>query len=296
MKIKNQAISLYELGKRTNQEDSIFPPGTGIIKTGDLYILCDGMGGHDKGEVASDCVCKSMCKYIDEHPSGMFGIEQFNAALSAAYDALDTLDSQEEEKKMGTTMTFLKFHEGGAFIAHIGDSRIYHIRPSEKKILYVTKDHSLINELIDLGELTPEQAKQSSQKNIITRAMQPHQAKRSGADCYNISDVHVGDYFFLCSDGVIESMDDEQLCNIISLEGKTDKEKMEIIKNVTKENNDNHSAHLIHITDVDGMFLASDVSPKKENNSGKRLRIVALLLVFAIIAAFVIAWFVLKIF
>ena len=247
MKYRIRAYSIHELGQRNNQEDSLFPPFSEEPSNGDLFILCDGMGGHAAGEVASMAVCDTMSKCIEGIPrkDDQFDEEEFNAALNAAYDTLDTLDTG-DEKKMGTTLTFAKFHEGGCFIAHIGDSRIYHIRPSEKRILHVTRDHSLVNNLIDLGEMTPGEAKHSRQKNVITRAMQPHQESRSKADCFNLTDIQTGDYLYLCSDGMLEEMEDRELVNILSL-SLPDSKKVEILKGATKDNKDNHSAIMIHL-------------------------------------------------
>lgn len=240
MKIKATYLSLLELGQRTNQEDSIYPSYGENIPDNDLFILCDGMGGHDCGEVASQTVCKEMSSYIVSHPDA-----SFESALEAAYDALDEKDTM-SAKKMGTTMTMVKLEENKCFVAHIGDSRVYQIRPSEKRIIYVTKDHSLVNDLIACGEITPEEAKHSSQKNVITRAMQPHQERRSKADVAILTDVKAGDYFYMCSDGMLEVSEDQDIVNILSL-NKSDAQKMQILKRVTSENKDNHSAHLIHI-------------------------------------------------
>lgn len=243
--------SVFELGQRSGQEDCIYPavgdpdPGNG------LFIVCDGMGGHEKGEVASAAVCKAMSGYVNAHASsdGSFSEEDFNAALSAAYDALDALDDG-ALKKMGTTMTFLKFHKDGCFMAHIGDSRIYHIRPSEpagKRIIHVTRDHSLVNDLVAIGELTPEQARTSKQKNIITRAMQPNQERRSRADVVNITDVRPGDVFYMCSDGMLENAEDSEIAALLSDGSKTDAEKVAVLVEQTKDNKDNHSAQLVRV-------------------------------------------------
>lgn len=253
MVIKVTARSIHELGKRTNQEDSIYPPFSPKPTDGSLFILCDGMGGHAAGEVASQTVCEVMSRYIAEHPrpDGLFDQSDFNAALDAAYDALDAKDT-DDEKKMGTTLTFVKFHAGGCFIAHIGDSRIYHVRPSRpeaERILHVTRDHSLVNDLIKLGEMTPEEAKTSRQKNVITRAVQPNQETRTKADCLNITDLQPGDYFYMCSDGMLERAEDLEIARILSLD-RTDEEKIKILKGTTEENKDNHSAHLIRILEV----------------------------------------------
>lgn len=251
MKIQVTARSIFEVGQRSNQEDYLYPVLSDQPLTGDLFILCDGMGGHEKGEVASQTVCETMSAYIKQHPreDGFFDEEDFRNALSAAYDALDAKDTS-SEKKMGTTLTFLKFHEGGCFVAHIGDSRIYQIRPATKSILLKTVDHSLVNDLVKLGEMTPEQARTSSQKNIITRAMQPHQERRAQADCTNLTDLQVGDYFYMCSDGMLEISEDSEIVNILSM-SRSDADKIEILKGASRENRDNHSAHLIRIVSVD---------------------------------------------
>lgn len=251
MKIQVSARSIFELGQRSNQEDYIYPALSDRPQTGDLFILCDGMGGHEKGEVASQTVCETMRSYIGQHarPDNAFDENDFRQALSAAYDALDAKDTG-SEKKMGTTLTFVKFHKDGCFLAHIGDSRIYHIRPATKSILHKTRDHSLVNDLITLGELTPEEARTSNQKNIITRAMQPNQERRAQADCTNLTDLQAGDYIYMCSDGMLEISEDSEIVNILSMD-RSDANKIEILKGATQENHDNHSAHLIRIVSVD---------------------------------------------
>ena len=251
MTYKLIAHSIYELGKRSNQEDYIYPLQENMPSSSSLYILCDGMGGHAAGEVASKAVCETMSRFLSASSENEpFSEDKFNAALNAAYDSLDVLDN-EEEKKMGTTLVFAKFHSGGCFIAHIGDSRLYHIRPSKKEMLHVTRDHSLVNELISLGEMTEEEARTSRQKNVITRAIQPHQETRPKADCINLTNLESGDYLFLCSDGMLEKTEDRELVNILSLH-VSDKKKIEIMRNATKDNQDNHSAILVRIESLNG--------------------------------------------
>lgn len=306
MMIKNSALSLNEIGKRKNQEDSIYPPFSGKEPvSSDLYILCDGMGGHDCGEVASQNTCNAMSGYVLSHlrDDGLFEEEDFNAALDAAYDKLDSLDDPKSEKKMGTTMTFLKFHSGGAFIAHIGDSRIYHIRPSENKILHVTRDHSLVNDLIALGEMTPEEARTSKQKNIITRAIQPNQERRCKADCLNITDIKEGDYFYMCSDGMLEISEDNEICNVICMKKKTDAQKLAIFRNITKDNGDNHSAYLIRITsakeestdsDTESMPQDTDVLQMIVKTPRGRFAVICVVSICAILLVFIVMYFLYK--
>lgn len=277
MEYKINALSIYEYGKRTDkegnphQEDWLYPAhGDADNERDRLFILCDGMGGHEAGEVASRAVCEAMSGCIVEamERGEEFSEGLLNDALAAAYDLLDERDTEvSQQKKMGTTMAMLMLHKRGYTIAHIGDSRVYHIRPTKgtkEDIVWRTEDHSLVNDLLKIGELTPEEAETYPHKNVITRAMQPHQERRQKADVHYGCDVRPGDYFYLCSDGMLEHMSDNNLCFNIN-ENMTDEEKMERLVLLTKDNRDNHSAYLVHILGVE---------PLPENDAASLLPIV----------------------
>ncbi|MBE6240634.1 MAG: serine/threonine-protein phosphatase [Bacteroidales bacterium] len=274
MKYKLKVYSIYELGQRSNQEDNMFPKYQQATDDDRLFIVCDGMGGHAAGEVASSLVCEAMSNSIMAacpDAEGAFSDSLLKDALEDAYDALDQNDNG-DVKKMGTTMTFLKFHDQGATIAHIGDSRVYHIRPAADKentrILFQTSDHSLVNDLVKIGELTPEEAKVSKQKNVITRAMQPSLERRPSADIHHVDDVQPGDCFFMCTDGILENMEDENICFIFSDKAGDDANKVNIIIRATEDNKDNHSAYFIRVEDVIGAPVsAPETEPVVENDS-----------------------------
>lgn len=272
MKYKLEASNIWQLGTRENQEDSIFPEFGKITDADRLFILCDGMGGHSAGEVASKTVCSAMSESVFRNcPDSevAFSDELFNMALNDAYDQLDAKDDG-AEKKMGTTMTFLKFHADGCTVAHIGDSRVYHIRPGkgidDTEILFQTTDHSLVNDLIKVGELTPEEAKHSKQKNVITRAMQPGMENRSKADIHHISDIKPGDCFMLCSDGVLEQMEDDNIKYIFSEKGGDIANKVDMLEKVTDHNNDNHSAIIVLVTEVTDSVPSSIIDGVESSN------------------------------
>lgn len=278
MKFKVSAYTIWEQGPRPRQEDSIFPAHKGTTSDDRLFLVCDGMGGHSAGDVASSTVCAALSSSVlaSCDAEGEFTDDTFEAALSAAYDALDSKDDG-SPKKMGTTLTFLKLHKAGCTIAHIGDSRVYHLRPgadaASTEIVYQTQDHSLVNDLVRIGELTPEEAKTSKQRNVITRAMQPNMERRSRADIAHTSDIRKGDYFLLCSDGILEQMEDDNLKFIFSDMGGDAQHKVEMLIKVTAENHDNHSALLVHITDVEPE--AGDVLIAYEPPKGPRRRAAA---------------------
>lgn len=243
-------LAIHELGQRQNQEDNIYPVMDKATADDRLFIVCDGMGGHEKGEVASDLVCQSFHRWFAEHlPVGEpLSDEQFREALDYVYSQLDHADDG-AVKKMGTTLTFLCLHRDGCTMAHIGDSRIYHVRPSEGAVLYQSRDHSLVFELFQAGEITYDEMRTSPQKNIITRAMQPGEDNRVRADIVHTTDIRPGDYFYLCTDGMLEEMENDELVSILSTD-ISDEEKRQRLILATADNKDNHSAYLIHIKDV----------------------------------------------
>ena len=209
-----QPQAIYELGQRDNQEDSIWPLQGQATDQDFFFILCDGMGGHEHGEVASRIVSQSLAQYLRDHvnPEEIVSDQVLGEALEAAYQALDQADD-EAAKKMGTTLCLLLFHRGGLTTMHIGDSRIYHVRPSAKKLLYQSKDHSLVYDLYQAGEISYEEMATSPQKNIITRAL--------GVD-YRLEpevtsvQLQAKDLLLLCSDGLTNMVPVEQMEQLLA--------------------------------------------------------------------------------
>lgn len=245
-----QPLCFSEIGRKDNQEDYLFPPHAD--KNTKVFIMCDGMGGHDNGEVASMTAATSLGTYLDS--CSEINIPVFEVGLEKAYDALDDIDTN-SSKKPGTTLTCLCFNDNSFLVAHIGDSRVYHIRPSQYNptlkrggIIYQSSDHSLVNDLLKVGELTEEEARDFPQKNIITKAMQPHLEKRYKADVYQFDDIKGGDYFFLCSDGILEQLSNDSLCRILAEKKLDDKEKLHEIKSICDgKTKDNYTCWLIPI-------------------------------------------------
>lgn len=236
-------LSIHEIGQRDNQEDAI------VQWDNRLFILCDGMGGHEKGEVASQTVCQSLTTWFEEHvtPDAPFTDEQLREAIEYAYQQLDQY-ADGNPKQMGTTLTLLYIGRNGVTAAHMGDSRIYHIRPNEK-VLYQSRDHSLVFDLFQAGEITYEEMLNYPQKNIVTRAMTPGEDNRMRADIIHISDIQPGDYFYMCSDGMLEQMSNDELVGILSSKD-SDTDKQSLLIKATSGNQDNHTAWIIQIKDV----------------------------------------------
>lgn len=308
-----QPLGFSEIGRKDNQEDRVYPAFETVNTNNRFFILCDGMGGHDNGEVASTIVSESLGHYFENTPptDGIVTAEYFNEALAKAYDALDVADTGTSQKKMGTTMTCLYLHRGGYLVAHIGDSRIYHIRPTAAKVggatigvRYQSSDHSLVNDLLKAGELTEEEAVNFPQKNVITRAMQPHLPRRYKADIYSFSDIHAGDYFFLCCDGILEQLTNQRLCEILADVKLNDKQKLAAIKaECDDKTRDNYTCWLIPVDKVvaekndvaDEAVVMTEMMEKVDNpesyviitdsNKGKVGKIIAMLVIIILLAA-----------
>ena len=251
MKIElKQPQAIYELGQRDNQEDYIWPLKGKATEDNFFFILCDGMGGHEHGEVASRIVAQTIAQYLQDHanPDEIVQDDVLYAALDAAYQELDRADDM-ASKKMGTTLCLILFHHGGLTAMHIGDSRIYHLRPSARKLIYQSKDHSLVYDLYQAGEITYEEIATSPQKNIITRAMQPGVDNRCKPSIVHITDLRPGDYLYMCSDGMVEQMDNRQLCQLFS-SSESDEAKRDKLIEATRNNKDNHSAYFMAISRV----------------------------------------------
>ena len=254
--------SLNEIGQRANQEDSIFPSKGAATEESRLFLVCDGMGGHENGEVASGLVCSTFGQTLNSIDHDNFTTDMFVETLSLAYDALDREDpNPESTRKMGTTLTFLQIGRNEVTVAHMGDSRVYHVRPnSVNPIVYKSCDHSLVNELVRAEIITPEEALTHPRRNVITRAMQPNLEVRHKADVRVFQDVQDGDYFFLCSDGVLETITDDILVEVLS-RSVSDAEKIEAIREMCQANSrDNFSAYLVPVAEGTG-FVAPIVEP-----------------------------------
>lgn len=194
---------------RSLNEDSFFvsePDSKGTV----LAIVADGMGGHNAGEVASG-------KAVGILQNGIFKETDMSAKdvlIKAVEDANQEIYEMSINKKnlsgMGTTITACLAMENSVTAVQVGDSRLYLIR--KDKISQITKDHSLVEMLVENGTITKEEAKNHPQKNIITRAVGTD--KTVEADIYEFS-VKKGDTVLLCSDGLVNMVDDEEILSVI---------------------------------------------------------------------------------
>ncbi len=208
-----QFFSLTDTGKcRTNNEDSY---GVKEIANFTVLVVADGMGGANSGEVASakaiETVFEALKKPLSKKPSLPEIPRILTKVMDKANATVYKLSVSDSEKTgMGTTLDMCIVAENTVYIAHIGDSRVYKVS-AEGAITKLTKDHSLVEYLLETGALTPEEAKHHPQKNIITKALGT--APKIEADIIS-RDIVNGDRLVICSDGLSNMVTDETIAGV----------------------------------------------------------------------------------
>lgn len=195
--------------KRSMNQDFLYCSENAVGSFQNLFIVADGMGGHKAGDHASKLCVSSMVEAIEKSvhktPVSIFE-EAVDVANSRIYQ-----EAQENVvfEGMGTTMVACTLVGNTMYVANIGDSRLYLLRET---ISQITDDHSLVEELVKKGNLTESEARVHPQKNIITRALGTD--VQVSADYFEVP-VQAGDTILLCSDGLSNMLDDEDLEYII---------------------------------------------------------------------------------
>ncbi len=197
---------------RTANQDAFFAESIDYETA--FAVVCDGMGGANAGNIASENAVKSISGYIERSYNGAFGTESIekmlkNAIVSANIELYDMAVSNPLFSGMGTTvvLTFVKGET--AVIAHAGDSRIYLVNDGIKQL---TRDHSVVQSLIESGKITPDDAKVHPKKNVITRAVG---AEENIAVDTAVLKVGEGDTLLLCTDGLTNYLDDADILNSV---------------------------------------------------------------------------------
>ena len=198
---------------RENNEDA-------VVVDGDthLCVLADGMGGYNAGEIASGMatafIKSEMARWLTEAGRGA-KTREVRRALEICVDnanrsIFNAADSNPQYSGMGTTLVVGVFRGTTLVLGHIGDSRCYRLRNGE--FAQITKDHSLLQEQIDAGLITQEQAAGSSIKNLVTRALGVEDAVALDLSEH---EVEVGDWYLMCSDGLSDMVDDAEIASIL---------------------------------------------------------------------------------
>ena len=204
-----KSYSVTDVGqKRQVNQDYVFASEEPVGNLPNLFVVADGMGGHKAGDFASSFAVQTLLQTIkdDTHRTPVTIIR--NAVENANRKVLEEAKAHEEMTGMGTTMVVVTVVEDYAYVANVGDSRLYLM---EDKILQITKDHSLVQEMVRRGLLTKEDAKTHPDKNIITRVVGI--GERVDIDFF---DIHLKEnsLLLLCSDGLSNMVSDEEIWRI----------------------------------------------------------------------------------
>ncbi|MDR2471945.1 MAG: protein phosphatase 2C domain-containing protein [Tannerella sp.] len=242
----DRPFAATDKGKRKNNEDCIYPVSELASAGQKIFLVCDGVGGASKGEVASSLACECLNTFFDTFLEHDNPTEEFvNKAVRYAEARFDEYISQNPAAQgMATTLTMLYNGANGITIAHIGDSRIYHFRKG--LIINKTEDHSLVNSWVRLGIIKPEEAAHHPQRNVITRAI-TGTAMPVEADVKLITDIRPGDRFLMCTDGVTEQFSDNDLCLLFATARNAENIKDTIVERCINEAKDNFSFYILPV-------------------------------------------------
>lgn len=205
-----RAYAATDVGRiRKVNQDSVFCSDKPVGNLPNLFIVADGMGGHKAGDLASKLTVETIVDVIssmeEKDPITLMG-----KAIHHANDAvLGKAKEAEEFNGMGTTAVLSCIKNNMLYVANVGDSRLYVI---DKEITQITRDHSLVEELVSLGQMNRAEARTSTNKNIITRAVGGMQIVM--ADYFEIQ-LKGGEIILMCTDGLTNMVEDSEIMNLV---------------------------------------------------------------------------------
>ncbi len=254
---QNQYQVLSDAGKRPHNEDFVYPAvlgnQEGMTQVENLYIVCDGIGGLGKGDVAARLTAAHFAKWISENATlETLNLTNFNQALKHVESAFDEyIKTHPECWGMGATVALLFINAAGAHIAWAGNCRVYHFRKGEK--LYFTEDHTEAAQLLREGKIT-EKESLTHNRRFPLRAIQGS-SYPTQLDTHFISaaEIEDGDVFYLCTDGVTEAIRDTELGTILGHEESLLKLNTEIRDLCMISSSDNFASCLVSIGQSEGV-------------------------------------------
>ncbi len=258
MKLRHSARTDVGKTRDHNEDDFGVGEGAGVEQYGELLIVCDGMGGHAAGEVASRLGVETILStyYSDASPDRV-------DVLRRAFERANARIHAEGRGAMGTTGVAALFYQGMLHVANVGDSRAYLIRNDE--ICQVSRDHSLVGEQVAAGVITADQARSSYYRNVITRAL-GYQSEVQ-VDLFHLP-LQAGDMVVLCSDGLHSLVGDEEISEIVRSMPLADAVDRLIDLANERGGTDNITAIVAHVDELDALPAGTD-HPKPERTTAE---------------------------
>lgn len=197
--------------RRSNNEDACF-----VMLPDKVYIVADGVGGGNAGEIASRTAVSEIAKYISEKPIAQATNKY--AVVNYLQECLDKTNREifekaikyEENRGMATTLAIVYAAKGRAYVANVGDSRVYLYRNGE--LAQLTEDHTYVNTLLKAGVISEEQAALDNRKNVITKALGADSTVEP--DFFQVN-IAKGDIFIICTDGLYDEVDSKKMIEIL---------------------------------------------------------------------------------
>lgn len=233
-----KTFSMTDIGrKREINQDYVFATDEMIGNLPNLLVVADGMGGHRAGDFASRFTVEVLAEEVqnskETHPEQILG----NAIQTANERLMEEAAKDSRLEGMGTTLVAATILDHVLYFANVGDSRLYLIN---KEIRQLSKDHSMVEEMVRLGGLTEEEAKHHPDKNIITRAMGVKDKVEPDFFEYRLKG---GDTILMCSDGLTNMVDDDEIFQIV----KSARDIVEAVETLIQRANENGGSDNIGI-------------------------------------------------
>lgn len=248
MAFQIQSAGMSDTGLVRQSNEDAFEECTDI----NFFILADGMGGHQAGEVAAKEAVTTLCKMAKKMKKKM-SLYEARDVIEQSIKQVNTIVYQLSKSKpnlrgMGTTLCCLQIRNEGIVYGHVGDSRIYRMRNGS--LVQLTTDHSLMRELMDLGQLSESQASDFMYKNILTKAVgtEPFVEPSVYTD-----DFQVGDLFLLCSDGLSDLLSDSEMELVLKSHSNIQEALTFLVENANRKGGfDNITALIVKIEKKNG--------------------------------------------
>ncbi len=200
---------------RENNEDKhefyIAEADEELASRGHILIVCDGMGGHEAGQIASELAVKTFIEVYRSHPAESPEAAAEAAVVAANRFVCDNARAIPSRKGMGTTLSAMLIVQNRVIVAHVGDSRIYRLRDGELTML--TVDHTWVEDTVRMGMMSREEAEKHPYRHMLTRAVGTEDTVPIMVETF---DLEEGDRYLLCSDGVTNHVTDEMIHNTLA--------------------------------------------------------------------------------
>ncbi|MDR2791350.1 MAG: protein phosphatase 2C domain-containing protein [Tannerellaceae bacterium] len=246
--VTDKPCAISDAGSRLQNEDALYPQPETLSQRHRLFLVCDGVGGSAKGEVASALACESIQSYFSTFLEGDPTPAFVRKAVCYAESCFDNyIAAHPEAHGMATTLTLLYVGNGYALVAHAGDSRIYQFR--EGSIRYRTEDHSLVNSWVRLGRISREEMYSHPKRNVILKAIEGS-SRPVDVEVQVLYDVKEGDDFFLCTDGVLEAVTEETLTGLFDGSRSADDIKDHLVEACSLRSRDNYSFYIVPVCNL----------------------------------------------